>query len=211
MEILIILMMILSLLVFGFRSYKLSIISYVLEAIALVCVFLFLANEYKANELFSWAIIAFFIKVIAVPLILFTLVKKLGVTHEVEPVGGFLVSPLIAFAFSIGSAMLIAPIFMEFSLIKNETALIGGIFIFMVGIFGFILRNSFVKQILSYCLFENGIHLSLALTAYNSHALVELGILSDTVFAIIIMSILAFAYYKIYGTLDTSIAASLKG
>ncbi|MDL2346002.1 hydrogenase 4 membrane subunit [Campylobacter hyointestinalis] len=211
MEILVILMMISSLFVFGFRSFRLSIFSYILQTIFLVSIFVSLALTYDAKELFSWAIIAFFTKVLFIPFILLFLVKKLGVAYEVEPVGGFLVSPLIAFAFAIGSAMIMAPVLLEFSLIKSETALIGTIFIFMVGVFGFILRNSFIKQILSYCLFENGIHLSLALTAYNSHVLVELGVLSDAIFAIIIMSILAFRYYKIYGTLDTSIADNLKG
>jgi hydrogenase-4 component E len=84
-------------------------------------------------------------------------------------------------------------------------------FVFMMGIFGFILRNSFIKQILSYCLFENGIHLSLALMAYNSHELVEIGILTDAVFAVLIMGILAKRFYATYESLDTSKAINLKG
>lgn len=211
MEILTTLMMISSLLVFGFRSYKLSILSYVFQALLLVSVFLLLANLHGAKELFSWAIIAFVMKVCLVPAILFYLIKKTNLVHENEPTGGFLVSILIAFGFSIATAMLLAPVFAEFSLIKNQTALIASIFIFMVGIFGFILRNSFIKQILAYCLFENGIHLSLALSAYNSHALVELGILTDAIFAVIIMSILAYHYYQAFGNVDISKASTLKG
>ena len=81
----------------------------------------------------------------------------------------------------------------------------------MMGIFGFILRNSFIKQILSYCLFENGIHLSLALMAYSSHELVEIGILTDAVFAVLIMGILAKRFYASYESLDTSKAIHLRG
>lgn len=211
MEVLTILMMISSVFVFGFRSYKLSILSYVFQAFCLVSLFFLLANLHGAKELFSWAIIAFFMKVCLVPAIIFYLVKKLNLIHENEPTGGFLVSIVIAFGFSIATAMVIAPIFGEFSLIKNETALVASIFIFMMGIFGFILRNSFIKQILAYCLFENGIHLSLALSAYNSHSLVELGILTDAIFAVIIMSVLAYHYHKTFGHVDISKASNLKG
>lgn len=211
METLAVLMMICSIFVFGFRSYRLSIFAYCIQTLLLVFMFLNLANSYNAKELFSWAIISFFVKVICVPLIIFYLVKKLNIKYEVEPTGGFFLSPVIAFVFSMGFAISILPIFMEFSLIKNEVALLASVFIFMIGIFGFILRNSFIKQILSYCLFENGIHLCLALTSYNSHALVELGILTDAVFAVIIMTILAYRYFLAYGTLDTTKAKNLKG
>ena len=107
--------------------------------------------------------------------------------------------------------MTISPILLEFSLIQERITLIAAVTVFMMGIFGFMLRNSFIKQILAYCLFENGIHLSLALMAYNSHELVELGILTDAIFAVIIMSVLAVRFYKAYDGLDTSKASNLKG
>ncbi|MGB9801583.1 MAG: NADH-quinone oxidoreductase subunit K, partial [Arcobacter sp.] len=77
--------------------------------------------------------------------------------------------------------------------------------------FGFVLRNSAIKQILAYCTFENGIHLSLALMAYNSPEIVELGILTDALFAVIILAIFAQRFYKYFGSLDVSKATELKG
>ena len=47
--------------------------------------------------------------------------------------------------------------------------------------------------------------------AYNSNELVELGILTDAIFAVIIMSILAVRFYKAYDGLDTSKASNLRG
>ena len=170
-----------------------------------------LSEKFNAEQLKTWAIVAFFTKVIFVPAILFWLVKKLDVVSEDEPVGGFFVSPVIAMGFSLALSMSIHPIFLKFSLIKEEIMLIAAGTVFMMGIFGFMLRNSFVKQILAYCLFENGIHLSLALMAYNSHELVELGILTDAIFAVIIMSVLAIRFYKAYDSLDTSKASNLRG
>ena len=204
-------MIVTSLAVFGLRNLKLSIIAYAVETLLLVSIFFLLSEKFNAEQLTTWAIVAFFTKVLFVPGILFWLIKKLGVVSEDEPVGGFFVSPVIAMGFSLALSMSIHPIFLKFSLIKEEIMLIAAGTVFMMGIFGFMLRNSFIKQILAYCLFENGIHLSLALMAYNSHELVELGILTDAIFAVIIMSVLAIRFYKAYDSLDTSKASNLRG
>jgi len=211
LDILAICMIVTSLAVFGLRSLKLSIIAYAIETLLLVSIFFLLSEKFNAEQLKTWAIVAFFTKVLLLPGILFWLIKKLGVVSEDEPVGGFFVSPVIAMGFSLALSMSIHPIFLKFSLIKEEIMLIAAGTVFMMGIFGFMLRNSFIKQILAYCLFENGIHLSLALMAYNSHELVELGILTDAIFAVIIMSILAIRFYKAYDSLDTSKASNLRG
>ena len=211
LDILAICMIVTSLAVFGLRSLKLSIIAYAIETLLLVSIFFLLSEKFNAEQLKTWAIVAFFTKVLFVPGILFWLIKKLGVFSEDEQVGGFFVSPVIAMGFSLALSMSIHPIFLKFSLIKEEIMLIAAGTVFMMGIFGFMLRNSFIKQILAYCLFENGIHLSLALMAYNSHELVELGILTDAIFAVIIMSVLAIRFYKAYDSLDTSKASNLRG
>ena len=204
-------MIVTSLAVFGLRNLKLSIGIYAIQTLLLVGIFFMLYSNFNAPQLRIWAIVAFFTKVIFVPGILFWLVKKLDVISEDEPVGGFFVSPVIAMGFSLAIAMTINPILLKFSLIQERIVLIAAVTVFMMGIFGFMLRNSFIKQILAYCLFENGIHLSLALMAYNSHELVELGILTDAIFAVIIMSVLAVRFYKAYDGLDTSKASNLKG
>ena len=204
-------MIITSLAVFGLRNLKFSVGASALQTLLLVSIFFMLYSNFNAPQLRTWAVVAFFTKVIFVPAILFYLIKKLGVISEDEPVGGFFVSPVIAMGFSLAIAMSINPILLEFSLIQEKIALVAAVTVFMMGIFGFMLRNSFIKQILAYCLFENGIHLSLALMAYNSHELVELGILTDAIFAVIIMSVLAVRFYKAYDGLDTSKASNLKG
>ena len=204
-------MIVTSLAVFGLRNLKLSVGIYAVQTLLLVSIFFMLSSTFNAPQLKIWAVVAFFTKVLFVPGIVFFLIKKLGVISEDEPVGGFFVSPVIAMGFSLAIAMTISPILLKFSLIEERIMLIAAVTVFMMGIFGFMLRNSFIKQILAYCLFENGIHLSLALMAYNSHELVELGILTDAIFAVIIMSVLAVRFYKAYDGLDTSKASNLKG
>ncbi|WP_331774729.1 hydrogenase 4 membrane subunit [Sulfurospirillum sp. 1612] len=210
-SILSILMMVTSLLVFSLRKYKLSVYTYIIQTMLLVSVFYYLGVIHHAEELFGWAIIATVTKVIFVPFVLFRLIQKLKLVYEDEPTQGFFVSPIIAMGFSLAIAMSIYPIFMEFSLIKESIPLIASIVLFMMGVFGFILRNSAFKQILAYCMFENGIHLSLAVMAYNSPEIAELGILTDAIFAVLIMATLAERFYKYFGSLDVSKATELKG
>jgi len=211
LSVLSIVMIVTSLLVFGLRNYKLSIFAYSFQTFILVSIFLLLSSTHLAEQLSVWATIAFFTKVLLIPFILLRLIKKLDVVYEDEPVTGFFVSPIIAMGFSLAIAMSIYPIYLEFSMIKESVPLIASITIFMMGIFGFILRNSAIKQILAYCMFENGIHLSLALMAYNSPEIAELGILTDAIFAVLIMSVLAQRFYKYFGSLDVSKATELKG
>ena len=210
-DIVAVLMMITSFAVFGLRQYRHSIAAYALQTLLLVIIFLALYVKYGSHELLIWAITAFIVKVVCVPLFLLNLVKKIGLVVEDEPVGGFFISPVVALSFSLAISMMFYKVFLHFSLFKDVLPLYAASFIFMMGIFGFILRNSFIKQILSYCLFENGIHLSLALMAYTSHELVEVGILTDAVFAVLIMGVLAKRFYTAYDSLDTSKAVNLRG
>lgn len=211
LSILSVVMTIAALAVFGLRNYKMAVQAYVLQTSILVCIFFVLALNHNADPLFSWAYIAIATKVIFVPTILFMLLKRIDIKSEVEPVAGFFVSPIIAMGFSLAIAMSIYPIYLKFSLIQEHAPLIASIVVFMIGIFGFILRKSAIKQILAFCTFENGIHLTLALTAYNSPEIMEIGVLTDALFAVIIMSIFALRFYKYFGSLDVSKASSLKG
>ncbi len=210
-SILAILMIIASFLVFSLRNLKFATYAYIVETLLLVTIFFTLAEKYQLNSLYEWAVIAFFTKVLIVPYIILRLINKLGVKSEETPVEGFFVSPVIALGFSLAFAMMLFPVVKDFALLKEDIPLIASLTIFSLGIFGLILRKNAVKQILSVCLFENGTHLTLALVAYNSPEIVDIGCLTDAIFAVIIMSILATRFYKFFGSLDTSKANTLKG
>ncbi len=211
MEILTYIFMLLALLCFGLRSYKLSLGFYVLNTLALVALFAILAGEYHASELSHWAITSFVTKAVLVPAILFYTLKKAGEPNESEPIGGFLFSIVIACGVSIGVAVIFAPVFEPFAMIKNSLLLKASIFVFMIGLSFFILRTSFFKQIIGYCLIEHGIHLSLALNAYNASALAEIGIVSDAIFCVIVMCVLSLKYRAIFGSFSNVEATHLRG
>jgi hydrogenase-4 component E len=72
-------------------------------------------------------------------------------------------------------------------------------------------QRNLLKQVLGFCLMENGSHLTLALLAYNAPELVEIGIATDAVFGVVIMTALALQIYKSLHTLDAASLTTLKG
>jgi hydrogenase-4 component E len=183
---------------------------YTLQTLTLVVIFLVIAWEHNIGVLYIWSGTAFLTKVLLVPYLILRLIKKTGTVHEEAPFGG-LFHPFISLGVSIAVAIMLEPVFIKFSLLKLQIPIIVSIFIFMMGILGLVFRKSAIKQILAYCLFENGAHLTLALMAYNAPETIEIGILTDAIFSVVIMGALAMRFYHNFGSLDTSQANELKG
>lgn len=200
----------LSFLVFETRKLKLATYLYSLQTFALAFIFLMLGLKYGINSLFVWAATAFVTKVVLVPWLILRLIKKTGITQEEGPFIG-VYNPFLSLGMALSVALILNPVFLEFSLINLAIPLAVSILVFMMGILGMVFRKSVIKQILSYCLFENGAHLTLALTAYNAHETVEIGIMTDAIFAVVIMVALGSRFFRFFGSLDTSQAKELKG
>jgi hydrogenase-4 component E len=65
--------------------------------------------------------------------------------------------------------------------------------------------------VFGYCLMENGSHLVLALLAHKAPELVEIGIATDAIFAVIVMVLLVRKIWRTLGTLDVNQLTALKG
>ena len=58
---------------------------------------------------------------------------------------------------------------------------------------------------------ENGSHVTLALLAPTAPEIIEIGIATDAIFAVIVMTILARKILRTHGTLDVNNLTALKG
>lgn len=173
-------------------------------------IFLCLAVFMKATPLYIWSITALITKVILVPYLIIKALEKVG--DPGEP--GALLSPassLLLAALFIGLAFLIVTPFHMQAILKLKPALAVSIAHFLLGLLCILTRRNALKQILGYCLMENGSHLTLAFMAYNAPETVEIGILTDAIFAVVIMSVIAISLFRVLGTLDTDKLTLLKG
>ncbi len=176
----------------------------------LVSIFLALAYTTEAEQLYLWAASAFATKVVLVPWILYRALSRVGDPEKPRNVMGTRLSLFLAAAAVTVSFMVVDQIQLE-AAESYKPALAISLAHFFFGQLCILTQRNLFKQVLGFCLMENGSHLTLALLAYNAPELVEIGIATDAVFGVVIMVVLGNQIYKRLHTLDTSDLTTLKG
>lgn len=201
-----------SVLVAESQSLKRAAYLYAIQALVLASVFFCLAAYMHATPLYLWSLTAVVSKGVLVPYVILRVLRNLGhdaITGEssaLRPVWFVIVSACL-----VGVAILaVEPIGMG-RLAQAKFALAVSVAHFMIGLLCILTRSSAVKQVFGYCLMENGSHLTLAVMAYNAPETVEIGILTDAILAVVVMTALARRMYEAWGTLDTDRLTSLRG
>jgi hydrogenase-4 component E len=204
------LLLLTSLLVIETKKPRQSAILYSFQSLILVAIFLALAILMDAHQLYLWAASAFVTKAILVPLILYLALAKVdeattSLNTVSTPVSVMLAAVAVVVSFTVVNQIEL----------KSAAAFIPALAIsvahFFFGQLCIVTQRNIFKQILGFCLMENGSHLTLALLAYRAPELVEIGIATDAVFAVIILVLLAGQIYKRLHTLDSAELNVLKG
>ena len=199
-----------SLLVIEVKRPRWSAIMYSLQSLVLVGIFAALAYEYKAEELYLWVASAFVTKVVLVPWILYGALMRVGDPEKPRNLMGTTLSFFMAAIALTVSFVVVSQIQLK-AAEPFKPALAVSMAHFFFGEVCILTQRNLFKQVLGFCLMENGSHLTLALLAYNAPEIVEIGIATDAVFAVIIMVVLGYQIYKTLGTLDTADLNTLKG
>jgi hydrogenase-4 component E len=199
-----------SLLVIEVRHPRWSALMYSLQSVVLVGIFLLLAYSTGAEQLYLWAASAFVTKVILVPWILYGALMRVGNPEKPANAMGITVSFLLAAAAVTVCFLVVNQIQLK-QAEPFKPALAVSMAHFFFGELCILTQRNLFKQLLGFCLMENGSHLTLALLAYNAPELVEIGIATDAVFGVVIMVILGYQIHKNLQTLDTSELSTLKG
>jgi hydrogenase-4 component E len=199
-----------SLLVIETRKLRTAAIMYGLQSFVLVLIFLVLAVSYQEKQLYLWAASAFVTKVLLVPFIIYWAQKR--VRDEDQPPSN--VKP----AYSL--MMVALSVIVSFAVINQlhlgiaseyKPALAVSVAHFFFGELCIMTQRNMLKQVLGFCLMENGSHLTLALLAFSAPELVEIGIVTDAMFGVVIMVVLALQIYRKLNTLDAASLNTLKG
>ncbi|GAW91100.1 hydrogenase 4 membrane subunit [Calderihabitans maritimus] len=192
------------------RRLKVSAYFYSAQSLVLISIFLTLAILSEAEQLYLWSVTALVTKAFLVPFILLRVIRTTGVIEEEPPLIRTTWSLLLA-AVMVGIAFVLVQPFHLFAVLKYKTALAVSLAHFLLGLHCMITRRNALKQLLGFCLMENGSHLTLAIMAYNVPKLVEIGILTDAVFGVLIMSLIAKKLHDAFGSMDASQLKMLKG
>ncbi|MBE6466869.1 hydrogenase 4 membrane subunit [Denitrobacterium detoxificans] len=194
------------------RKLRSAAYMYALQSLVIVAMFATLGATTGSTELYMWSVSAFVTKVVLVPGIMLYTIKKMGDDADVElpsklsPVGCVLlviaevvVCYLAVMGISLPTAAAVHP------------ALAISLAHFAIGLTCIVSQRNIMKQVFGYCLMENGSHVTLALLAPNAPGLVETGIATDAVFAVIIMVFIACKIHRVNKTLDAHDLMNLRG
>ena len=168
------------------KNIKHAIRWYAVQSLVLVGLLATLGVTTGAQELLMWAGSAFITKVVLVPYILNRAYKKMGEPSDASLKAGL--KPAWAIC-----------------IIAVEVA------ICFVGLTCIISQRNIMKQIFGYCLMENGSHVTLALLAPTAPEIIEIGIATDAIFAVIIMSIVVRRIWDDSHSLDARDLSELRG
>ncbi len=204
------LLIVTSLLVIEVKRPRWSAFLYSMQSAVLVSIFLVLATMNEATELYLWAASAFVTKVVLVPWILYRALSQVGDAEKPGNAMGTTLSLFLAAAAVTVSFVVVGQIQLK-AAEPYKPALAISMAHFFFGELCILTQRNLFKQVLGFCLMENGSHLTLALLAYNAPELVEIGIATDAVFGVIIMVVLGNQIYKRLHTLDTADLNTLKG
>ncbi len=204
------LLLLTSLLVIESRKPRQSAMLYGFQSLVLVTIFAALAMRMGAPQLYLWAASAFVTKAILVPWILYRAVSRVGESTTSLNTVSTPVSVILAAAAVVVSYTVVSQIELK-SAAEFIPALAISVAHFFFGQLCIVTQRNIFKQILGFCLMENGSHLTLALLAYRAPELVEIGIAPDAVFSVVILVLLAGQIYKKLHTLDSAELNVLKG
>lgn len=204
------LMMVTSLLVIGAKHPRSSCWFYALQSLVLVLIFFTLSRTLDSEQLLMWSFSALLTKVILVPLIMGFALRKLA-----DPKADVsLISPTML---TIAAAVIVVLCWyvvrpVQLPLLQDlKPALSVALGHFLLGLLCIVTQRNILKQVFGYCLMENGSHLVLALLAHKAPELVEIGIATDAIFAVIVMVLLVRKIWRTLGTLDVDQLTALKG
>jgi len=204
------LLIVTSLLVIGAKKPTSSAVQYSLQSLVLVLIFVALAQTRHAHELNAWAITAFITKVVLVPVIMYKALGSLKDPAADSAVIGPALTVIVSAVIVVLSYVVVGHVELP-AVAELKPALGVSLGHFFLGLLCIVTQRNILKQIFGYCLMENGSHLTLALLAHAAPEIVEIGIATDAIFAVIIMIVIARQIHRTLHTLDVRQLTALKG
>lgn len=169
-----------------------------------------IAYEHHMWHLLISAVLTFGLKVIAIPKIFFTIIRRIGTRKEVEsyiniPSSLFLAVILVAASFYITSVAKTLALLSSWGFLPIAIATI------FLGMLVMVTRKKAMTQVLGLLVMENGLFLMGVTMTFGMPLLVELGILFDVLVGIIIMGIFIFKIRSAFEGIEADDMTVLKG
>ena len=197
------------------RSLRGTSTFYLFHSIFLCSIIAAYAYHSSNSMLYLWALSCFITKIVIIPILLFSFVKRFP-SKEFKPIMGhgislFIIATLTVVFFKLfqSYSYLLAP--GDFAKEEPVRSLLAGAFtIFTLGLWSLLTRRDVVKTVIGLALLENGVHLVLLALTPQVAETTMIGILTNVVAAVLILLYISTGIYQVFGSTDTSKLSELK-
>lgn len=191
------------------RSLGANITLFAIQSLFLCGVATVAAIQHGAIHL--WFVIALMFggKVVALPIFLKRLIRKIGVHEELKPMFNSPAAMLLCGGLALLGHWVARP-FAAGALVNSALGI--AISVVLMGFFLMINRRTAINQVLALLCAENGLYLAaISLTTFGMPLVVELGIFFDLFVAVMVLGILVFRIRETFSTIDVERLNQLKG
>jgi hydrogenase-4 component E len=156
-----------------------------------------------------FTVVTMLIRGLAIPLLLYIVIKRVAIQHEVEPIVGYHASLLIGLVVIV-AATYISRHFNVPLASANVLLLPTAITLLTAGMFLLMARRNAIAMVIGYIMMENGIYLVGTTFSIRAHHIVEFGILLDVLAGVMIMAVMLQNIKQTHDDVDTALLRTLK-
>lgn len=176
----------------------------------LACAAAVVALSLGSGHAFVAVAITVAIKVVAVPVILFSALREVRVKREIETVVSSRQALLLAIGLVLVAYYVAGPLSVAGGFLTRN-ALPAAVSMLLLGLLTMLIRKKALSQVVGIVAMENGLYL-MAVVATNGLPLaVELGVAVDLVVAVLVMGVVVRQIHQIFDTINTDHLQMLRG
>jgi hydrogenase-4 component E len=174
---------------------------------------LFLDTEHALNfGIFVFFLLLVLVKGICIPGLMYTAVKKVVASSEIEPIIGYHASLFAGLIMIVFSVYVTNRLHLEVSAAGNKLLMVTAITTMGAGLILLMARRKAITQVIGYLMMENGIYLIGTALAQEVHTqyVVEFAVLLDLLVAVLVMGIVLNDINHTFDDVDTALLGQLK-
>lgn len=156
-----------------------------------------------------FTVVTMLIRGLAIPLLLYLVIKRVDIKREVEPIVGYHASLLVGLLVIV-AATYISRRFNVPLAGANMLLLPTAITLLAAGMFLLMARRNAIAMVIGYIMMENGIYLVGTTFSIRAHHIVEFGILLDVLAGVMIMAVMLQNIKQTHDDVDTALLRTLK-
>lgn len=156
------------------------------------------------------AVLTVVVKVVAIPIFLFVILRRIKVARLVAPIIPRRLSVVLAIGLVLLAYWQVSAISVQ-TAIRSAHALPAGLCLVLLGLMQMMTRHKALAQVLGLMTMENGMYLVAMSITYGMPIVVELGIFFDVLVAAVLLGVFTYRINRTFDTISVEALRELRG